>query len=392
MPQATLVPVNPAVVKWAIDQSGLTVEAIARRANVPPEVVASWISGTGSPSKTQFALLAQAVKRPTSVFFLPAAPKVQTRSVRFRAPIGSRRTQLNPDERDSIASAARLQRLFAWLAERTRTRADLSRFKGPEDPDGAAGHVRDLIKITPAQQRKWRDARAAWDMWRTTLEALGLYVLLQELGKDGIRAFALPDDSASLIAVNSAFSAPARTFSLFHEFAHLLRGEGSACYGSEGPAGGGGAEPSKIADAREERWCDQFAAALLLPETAFGDFLFGRYGTREVGSVAVIEAASTAFKVSGRATVLRAIHLGWAPRELYNEVDSLWKVSDFPKPSKSFGGERRSVKRVRELGQRPMSLVLGAVRNGDLTELDAMRQLRLGSHDYDEVAELLAPT
>jgi len=162
MPQATLVPVNPAVVKWAIDQSGLTVEAIARRANVPPEVVASWISGTGSPSKTQFALLAQAVKRPTSVFFLPAAPKVQTRSVRFRAPIGSRRTQLNPDERDSIASAARLQRLFAWLAERTRTRADLSRFKGPEDPDGAAGHVRDLIKITPAQQRKWRDARAAW--------------------------------------------------------------------------------------------------------------------------------------------------------------------------------------------------------------------------------------
>jgi transcriptional regulator with XRE-family HTH domain len=220
MPQTTLVPVNPAVVKWAIDQSGLPVEGIARRTNVAPEVVASWISGTGSPSKTQFALLAQAVKRPTSVFFLPAAPKVQTPSVKFRAPIGSRRTQPNSDERDSIATADRLQRLFAWLAERTDTRADLSRFKGPDDPDGAAGHVRDLIKVTPAQQRKWRDARTAWGMWRTTVEELGLYVLLQELGlyvllqelglyvllqelgKDGIRAFALSDDSAAFIPSN----------------------------------------------------------------------------------------------------------------------------------------------------------------------------------------------
>jgi Zn-dependent peptidase ImmA (M78 family) len=217
-------------------------------------------------------------------------------------------------------------------------------------------------------------------------------VLQEELGREGIRAFALPDHTAPLIAVNSAFSAPARTFSLFHEFAHLLRGQSSACYGFIAPAGGGGTEQSTTADAREERWCDQFAASLLLPESAFSDFLFGRYGKRDVRSVDVIEAASTAFKVSARATALRAIQLGWAPRELYGEVDSLWKVSDFPKPSKGFGGERRSIKRVRQLGQRPISLVLGAVRSGELTELDAMRQLRLGSHDYDEVAGLLAPT
>ena len=391
MPHATSVPVNSAVVNWAIEQSGLELQTVARRTQASPELVAAWRSGEALPTKTQFALLADVLQRPSSVFFMPGPPSVQTPAIRFRAPVASTRTQLNLDERRAVGKAFRLQRLLTWLAQRAESRPDLNRFDRSGSPDAAATRARQVCEVTASQQLKWRDGAFAWSAWRATIERLGVYVLQEELGRLGIRAFTLPDDAAPIIAVNSAFSAPARTFSLFHELGHLLLGHGSACFGFIDPSRSGAAGRTMTGDSVEEQWCDRFAAAFLLPEDAFSDFLFGRFGKREVASVAVVNAVSKAFKVSARATALRAIHLRWGPRDLYGEVDSLWKVVDFPRPGGRGGGERRPNKRLRELGLRPMSLVLGAVRTGDLTELEAMRQLRLGSHEFDQVVGLVAP-
>ena len=73
------------------------------------------------------------------------------------------------------------------------------------------------------------------------------------------RGFSLSHDVAPVIAINTWYRPSARVFSYIHELGHLLRRHDYVC----GDAG----------DTAVERWCDSFASAFLLPESALLFFL-----------------------------------------------------------------------------------------------------------------------
>lgn len=379
MPPATYVPVNPSVVAWAFEESGLELDVVARRASAQPDDVRAWMSGAERPTKTQFSKLAEVLRKPTSVFFLPKPPDSYGRSVSLRSAAGGEPRALLTEERRSIARVASLQRLLRWLATAPEAGPVPKQLTESSAPPEAAADFRAALAIPVTEQRAWAHNTSAWRAWRAAVEDYGIFVFQEELGRSGVRGFSLPDDAVPIVAVNSAYAAAARTFSLFHEVGHILSRHGSACAGFVRPSGAG--DP-------EERWCEEFAAAFLLPEDAFGAFLTQRFGAPHMSSVEQVRAAAGAFNVSARATALRAIRLGWAPADLYAQVEALWQVVDFPQPGGGTG-ERRPARRIRELGVRPPSIVLSAVRDGQLTELDAMRHLRIDSHDYDELRQLL---
>ena len=74
-----------------------------------------------------------------------------------------------------------------------------------------------------------------------------------QLGSDGLRGFALADEYAPLVAVNTHENIEARVFTLLHEVAHLASDTAKACLGI-----------ALDAD-RTERWCDEVASAAVLP-------------------------------------------------------------------------------------------------------------------------------
>jgi Zn-dependent peptidase ImmA (M78 family) len=377
MPEATHVPVNPLMVAWAIRESGLPLEAVASRTKVDNSELKAWISGDVSPTKTEFGRFVTVVRRPTSLFFLPKPPPPTVPTLSFRSPARKMRRELTPEERRAVVNAARLQRLLHWLYERRDASPPVRLVPADSNASEAAKVVRGDLGVSVERQIAWADASAAWRGWRAAIEARGIVVLQVELGREGIRGFSLPDSRAPLIAVNSAFSMPARIFSVCHELGHILQRHGSACLGFGRLTQAG--DP-------EERWCEEFAAGMLLPEEAFVLAVKNR-GMSELDTVAQVRAVSGDFKVSMRATAIRAIQLGLAKRGLYRLVDATGQ--DFPRPEQGGGGERRVVRRLRELGPTPVNLVIDAVRSGYLTELDAMRQLRITSHDYDELEQSL---
>lgn len=105
------VPVTPAVVSWAVDQSGFTVEEIADATGTTSASIAAWIKGTEQPSLGQARKLAKKLRRPLALLMWSSPPPDDTPEVAFRAPVADEIRDLNTVERRFIRQSARLQKV-----------------------------------------------------------------------------------------------------------------------------------------------------------------------------------------------------------------------------------------------------------------------------------------
>src|SRR5436853_2511049 len=68
--------VNPALLVWARERSGLTVEDVAEAIGKSPLVVRQWEAGESAPTYVQLEKLAYGVfRRPLALFFFPQPPE-----------------------------------------------------------------------------------------------------------------------------------------------------------------------------------------------------------------------------------------------------------------------------------------------------------------------------
>lgn len=114
--------------------------------------------------------------------------------------------------------------------------------------------------------------------------------------------------------------------------------------------------PAGASDPKLERWCEQFAAAFLLPPAQFKGFLAYRFSIdaqHQVTDFRTTWALSRRLKVSARALALALIESGLASAYLYDLVDTQAVKVDRPPVRKSGGlGERNPEKRIRQYGVR----------------------------------------
>lgn len=67
-------PVNSEVLRWALDESGLSAEEAASRVGVSADTLSAWLRGDDLPTRSEFKRFAALLKRPASVFFLAEPP------------------------------------------------------------------------------------------------------------------------------------------------------------------------------------------------------------------------------------------------------------------------------------------------------------------------------
>lgn len=131
-------------------------------------------------------------------------------------------------------------------------------------PEKYAAKFRELIDYDMDKRRKLRDQRAVYAYIVEKLEKNGVFVSEQDLDTDDIRGFLISKDSTFLIVISSNDKFPAsRLFTLLHEVGHILRGNSSSACDLKDVNG-----DLKHGDT-EERFCDSFAADVLMPEDEF---------------------------------------------------------------------------------------------------------------------------
>lgn len=373
----TEVPINPDVLLWALRENGETPADLADRMHLDADVIESWLRGDDSPTRGQWSELADKLRRPRSAFLLPAAPAEsiapELRTARGRAARG-----LERDELLQIRRARRLQeRIGALLEELDEAESVITpATHQSEDPSAAGRRLREWLGITVDEQLAWDTGPQAFRTWRAALEDHGFLVLMPRLGPEGVRGFSLPHPLAPLVAVNSAETYEARSFTLIHELAHISSDTAGSCDWT----------PALSDEPGVERWCDRLAAALLMPAEHTRRVVATAAAEGTNDEVALARHVATRFHTSLRATAVRLGELGLVEGGLFDRIERLFPRLDRDKSGGGGNGERRPAIRLREVGDRAAQIMVDAVNDGRLDEASARDILRVDGHDFEEIA------
>jgi Zn-dependent peptidase ImmA (M78 family) len=338
------VPVTGAVVEWAIREAGYDPAELAKKLKLSTDTLRAWISESAQPRLTQLRKLAAKVKRPLATFLLPKPPAAVVPAVEFRSPPGTERRELNPSERRYLREAVRLQRFLSWVAKEIGDEpVRLPQERTQVAAATVAQRLRDRFDVSVEEQVEWPSPNAAFSAWRRVMEEQGALVLLFSMGRESCRGFSLWDDYVPLTAVNTTGWLPgARTFTLFHEFGHLITRTPSACLQAR-------RRLTSVGSDTPERWAEEFAAALLMPADAVLTFVAG---VHDKSPEALSSAVANHFWVSRLAAALRLVELDYLSWKDYEDLPR------FEGTKRGGGkGRDRAQQRIDQYGSRATQLV-----------------------------------
>jgi Zn-dependent peptidase ImmA (M78 family)/DNA-binding XRE family transcriptional regulator len=380
--------ITPEVLAWARTSIGLKPEDAAKRLRVPKDTIERWEKGSGRPSIPQAEKLAALYKRPLAVFYMPARPKEPAPPSDFRTLPGRHETELSPVSRLAIRKAQRLQRIAAELARDlgTARTVTLPRLNSADDPEDAARRVRKELGIDIETQMGWTDKRSALNHWRAALERLGILVFQLDFPTSEMRGFSLPSPTLPAITLSVHDYPAPRSFSMFHEFAHLAAKASALCdmgwkYHAAPPI------------IKTEKFCNHFAGALLVPREALLSQIAvgGATAARDTDwPDERLHVLAKAFKVSREVILRRLLILDLTTQAYYERRRKEWAAE---RPAKPQGkGFKRSPARTSfgERGARLVSMLFESYSQGNITFADLTDYLGVRGSQVEKVVELAA--
>lgn len=376
-----LVPVNGEVVRWAVEESGLSMDEAAAKSKVDEAVLKGWVEGVGKPSRGEFTRLVRTLKRPSALFFAPEVPEASPLPAMRRVP-GQTVHTLSAQERLWMRRALRLQKMVSFLRGRWGRQVDLPRFNG-EAAESAGERLRQWLGVGLGLSVAWDSNAEAWRWWRERLEGRGVLVFALQLGRDGVRGFSIWNEAAPAVAVNTAYNPAARIFTAFHELGHLTLRSGAACNDLElsGPSRG------SAIDGDEERWCEEFAASVLLPPEAVFEFV--ETDGNDVEGFYLAKKVAGRFGVSIRAAAIRLEQLGAAAGSLYALVNEGAGGWDREKGFARGASPRRVQRRFNEYGEAAIDTLLRGSEQGLINLRDLRDYLRVDSTEAEDISRLV---
>lgn len=216
-------PVTPAVVQWARERSGYSIEDAKRYF----KKIAAWEAGEALPTYVQVEDMAERFKIPVAVFFFPKPPKVQPIEKSFRTLTA-----------EDFAAIPRRVRFFLRQGQAMQINlAELNDGKNPSQRmitrdlavtpksslDEIANDVRAYLGVSIDEQAGWKNVEEALDKWREVFAMrAGIYVFKDAFRAPSYFGFCLYDDEFPVIYINNSSAKSRQIFTLFHELGHLL--------------------------------------------------------------------------------------------------------------------------------------------------------------------------
>lgn len=354
------IPVVPSVLQWAREERGLSVAEAAERLTWPQDTLVALESGEDLPTLGQLQRMASAYQIALASLLMPAPlPAVSRHRLHdFRAYGGQTAKELAHETLLAIEEVNEYIDGICMVRDADPT--FVADFTAPvcrlsDEPEEIAQRERRRLRVTAAQQFRFPDERSAFLSWRELIETQGVFVYQIKLGPDDSRGFAVWDERtvAAIVVDSSEGTYGPKSFTLWHEYAHLLLRMG-------------GISNQNRSD-KTERFCNQFAAAILMPgEDVIRDAQYRRGmsigdADNEVGRLA------RRYRVSKQVVALRLEDLGIAEGGFYGRLMALWANRH---PGQRNGRASHEDRIVNKLGSRHIETMLGALERGLLNKMD----------------------
>lgn len=306
------VAVRPALLRWARERAGKTVDDL--KARFPK--LNLWERGESQPTLKQVEGFAKVTYAPVGYLFLSEPPVERIPIPDFRTVNNRHIAHASPNLLEMVYLCQQRQ---AWYREFARSVRD--------EPQTFIGSARldSPIEATAESMREALrfdlDARRDCPTWTEALrhfiaqtDALGVLVMCsgvvlnnnrRRLDPDEFRGFALADDLAPLVFINGADTKAAQMFTLAHELAHLWLGQSALS----------DASLSVLPDNAVENWSNRVAAELLVPLRVLrGEFRPDEPLDDEVSRLA------RRFKVSTLVILRRIFDADWLSRTEFRQA------------------------------------------------------------------------
>lgn len=357
--------VSPKILVWARETASLSLAEAAKKASISPGTLKLAEVGTGNVSTTQLEKLAIVYKRPLAAFYLSEVPESPVALPDFRRLPGGAGRALSPSLALELRRAR--QRRDETIKLASELEEDLpefsARFSLEDSVVRVATALRKKLDVSLEIQRDWRSSEKALKAWKTAVERAGILVFeMSRVPVSEVRGVAIHYDILPVIVLNGADAASARTFSLFHELAHIVLGVSAIDDGLESETG------LSDHERRVEAFCNAIAAEILVPELAIRT-LIDRIS--DAGAVEQIAATAKAFSVSREVIARRLVSLGRIGSSRYAELQEQFRseYSAFlvEKKKKSSGAPSPTVIQARNLSRTLSRLALNAYEQDQLS-------------------------
>lgn len=364
---------NPAMLKWARDRVGLSLEEVSKADKIPLQTLTDWESSIGSPSLPQLRKLSVRYKRPLMVFYLEQPPREFSVVKDFRTIAHGGGRAFSTNLRRALQIAQERQQWAADYLEDTGEKAThlVGSVSATAVPSGVANQLRNMLGVSLLDQVSCVNHYAAFNMWRKACEEFGVYVFQStRVEVREMRGCALPNAYAPAVLLNAGDAISARIFTLMHEMAHILIGE-SAITGS------GIDEFDLRPDQAIERFCNSVAANILVPKDDFVRFIPSDWRNRDD---LIIHRSANKYHVSRAVICLRLVEVGLADQAY---LDSKWpSLQSRPVDTKKDVKIPPYVLSLSRAGRGFTRLALsafhsGAIHGGELSELIRLKMNHL---------------
>jgi Zn-dependent peptidase ImmA (M78 family)/DNA-binding XRE family transcriptional regulator len=304
--------ITPEILKWARETAKISLDIAASKVNKTSDVLSKWETGESYPTIKQAEKLAKVYKRPFSIFFLPEIPKDFQPLQDFRKSDSVKLTTA------SIFIMREIQQKQAWLKEvlidEKQEKLDFVGKYTINDPvKSVAIDILKTLDITPGSYSE----SSAIKEWIKKAELNGIYISRTSfihsrltIEKNELQGFAIADEYAPFIFINSKDWDAPQLFTLVHELVHLWIAATGISNEVEFDIK---KDKSKLHPI--ELFCNEVTANILMPS----ELIQNLDKTTFVNSKNVFKAAKN-IGVSSFALIVRASNLGIISRTKYNTL------------------------------------------------------------------------
>lgn len=358
----TEIPISGAVIRWAREFRGLSLDEAAKRLDLPRTELEAYETERRKPSLTKFEKIAASYRLPLATLFRRTPPEEPKKPSDFRTFEGMA-TNESFEFRVALSNVRTLQATLRVLLSEDENfqRPTIRRYDFHGEPLEQGEAERREIGVSVQWQLSW-GAGEGFRRWRAVIERLGIAVYFQKFDLADCRGFSLWEEGITpAIVINKAErSENARVFTLIHEYAHLLiRRPGISDLNSTDPT---------------EAFCNRFAAAFLMPVAALQQLLPVWPNGRIDWDDETVRPVAARLMVSAQALAIRLEELGRAERGLSRRFVA------YIAPKKQLDGGGNYVNtRLSELGARYTASVIGALDREVIDSVHASEVLGLGA-------------
>jgi len=339
--------IDPEILLFMRKSAGMTEEDIAKKLKLSKSKYLKIETGELPVSQNELVHLADIYKRPLIAFY-----SVDT-SQSTELPHDYR---LNRDKKIS-PEVFLAKRKALYLAEELRSvtgrKTELPNINTNVSSLELANRVRKLLEvdyqiINEIVETKPKDETVLSYYKSLIEEKFFIPVLEHSLKSSGVRAFSVYGD-VSVMVLNESDQNEVRLFSLFHEFCHLLKRQDGICT----------VDIEKDKDNQpEEKYCDEFAAYLLMPEDLVKSSLH-----TPLSNLKQIDALAKKFGVSKLVTLIRLKELNILNQPQYKKLKT--ELESINK--KAFGRRNWEQTYIKRTSRLVLNHLVDSYKRGDLT-------------------------